>query len=284
MKKTALLIGILSVAVATLADNRIKLAPAHAAAGIKSSCSDSFQKPKGDELTETFSQTYPLTATGRVNIVNINGDVRINVWDQNSVKVDAVKRAYSPARLSEVTVDVQSAPDIIQIKTRYPEERNYSGRNREDGWASVEYTVTIPRRSQLDGAELVNGSLDVEGVQGSVRASLVNGTVKASGLGGEVKLSTVNGGIEANVAALENAKGVQLTSVNGSIVLVVPSGAGADVKASTVHGGITNDFGLTVEDGQYVGHSMNGQIGSGGARIRLTNVNGSIAVKRAGAI
>jgi DUF4097 and DUF4098 domain-containing protein YvlB len=106
--------------------------------------------------------------------------------------------------------------------------------------------------------------------------------VKASGLGGEVKLSTVNGGIEANVVALEAAKGVQLNSVNGSIVLVVPAGAGADVKASTVHGAITNDFGLTVEDGQWVGHSMNGQIGSGGARIRLNNVNGSIAVKRIG--
>jgi len=35
-----------------------------------------------------------------------------------------------------------------------------------------------------------------------------------------------------------------------------------------------------VEDGEFVGHSMNGQIGSGGARIRLNNVNGSIAVKR----
>jgi len=281
MKKAALLIGIMSLAVATLADNRIKLTYSHAAPApiIKTSCADSFQKPKGDELTEMFSQVYPLTATGRINIVNINGDVHVNVWDQNSVKVDAVKRARSSQRLSEVTIDVQSAPDILQIKTKYPEER-FNGRNNGDSWASVEYTLTVPRRAKLDGAELVNGSLDVEGVQGDVRASLVNGTVKASGLGGEVKLSTVNGGIEANVAALETAKGVQLNSVNGPIVLIVPSGASADVKASTVHGGITNDFGLKVEDGEYVGHSMSGQIGSGGARIRLNNVNGSIAVKR----
>ena len=280
MKKTALLIGILSLGAATLADNRVHFTNSHAAPLIKTSCSDSYQKPKGDELTEMFSQVYPLTATGRVNIVNINGNVHINVWDQNSVKVDAVKRAYSAQRLSEVTIDVQSAADMVSIKTKYPEDRNYSGRNREDSWASVEYTVTMPRRAQLDGAELVNGSLDVQGVQGFVRASLVNGTVKASGLGGEVRLSTVNGSIEANVAALETTKGVQLTSVNGSVVLVVPSGASADIKASTVHGGITNDFGLAVEDGQFIGHSLNGQIGSGGARIRLTNVNGSIAIKR----
>ena len=66
------------------------------------------------------------------------------------------------------------------------------------------------------------------------------------------------------------------------IVLFVPSGASAQVKASTVHGAITNDFGLAVEDGQYVGHNLSGQIGSGGPRIRLSNVNGPIAIKRGG--
>src|SRR5262245_26591050 len=275
MKKTALLIGILSLAAVTLVGTRIKATNTHAAPITKLNLALT-QKPKGDELTEAFSQTYPLTQTGRVHIENINGDVHVNVWDQASVKVDAVKRAYSQKRLSEVTIDVQSAPDMLRIKTKYPEDRNDESRNHEDSLASVEYTLTVPRRATLDGADLVNGSLDVEGVEGDVRANLVNGKVKASGLGGDVKLNTVNGSIEANVAELGTAKGVQLNSVNGAIVLVVPAGASADIKASTVHGKITNDLGLKVEDGDFVGHSMNGQIGAGGARIRLNNVNGSI--------
>src|ERR1051326_4883548 len=275
MTKTALLIAILSLATATLGIN----ANTHAALNTKILDSELTQKPKGNELTEAFSQTYPLSQTGRVHIENINGDVHVNVWDQASVKVDAVKRAYSQKRLSEVTIDVQSAPDTLRIKTKYPEDRNYDGRDREDSFASVEYTLTIPRSAELDGADLVNGSLDVEGVQGDVRANLVNGRVTASGVGGEVKLSTVNGGIEANVNALQAAKGVQLNSVNGAIVLIVPAGASADLKASTVNGKITNNLGLKVEDGQFIGHSMSGQIGAGGARIRLNNVNGSIDVK-----
>ena len=279
MKKIALLTGILALAAATLVDNRINVTNTHAAPNTKIFNSDPTQKPKGDELTEAFSQTYPLSQTGRVHIENINGDVHVNVWDQASVKVDAMKRAYSQKRLSEVTIDVQSAPDMLRIKTKYPEDRTYDGRTREDSFASVEYTLTLPRSAQLDGADLVNGSLDVEGVQGEMRANLVNGTVTASGLGGEVKISTVNGSIQANVASLGTAKDVQLNSVNGAIVLTVPAGASADIKATTVHGKITNDLGLNVEDGQFVGHSMSGQIGSGGARIRLNNVNGSIDVK-----
>jgi len=278
MKKVALLIGTMSLAVATLADNRIRVANGHAATTIKTSCVETYQKAKGDELTETFSQTYPLSPTGRVSIANINGDVHINVSDQGFVKVDAVKRAYSRERLSEVNVEVENTADSVQIKTRYPEDRNYNGRNHGDSWASVEYTLTIPRRARVDGAELVNGSLDINGVQGDVHASLVNGTVKASGLGGEVKLSTVNGSVEANVATLDGAKSVTVNSVNGAITLFIPPGAGADVKASTLHGPIANDFGLKVDDGQYVGHNLNGQIGSGGARIRLNNVNGAIAI------
>jgi DUF4097 and DUF4098 domain-containing protein YvlB len=285
MKKTALLIAIFSVAATTLVATRINATRAHAAPLTKMLNSDLAnlpQKRRGDELTEAFNQTYPLSPTGRVHIENINGDVHVNVWDQASVKVDAVKSAHSQKRLSEVTIDVESAPDILRIKTKYPEERNYEGRDREDGFTSVEYTLTVPRTAKLDGADLVNGSLDVEGVKGDVRANLVNGTVTASGMGGDVKLNTVNGGIEANVASLGTAKDVQLNSVNGPIVLTVPAGASAVIKATTVHGKITNDLGLTVEDGQFVGHSMSGQVGSGGARIRLNNVNGSIEVKSGG--
>jgi DUF4097 and DUF4098 domain-containing protein YvlB len=281
MKRAALLIAILALTVFTLGVNERKVAHARAVS-TPSSFADAAQKPKGDELTEEFHQVYPLSAAGRVSLANINGDVHINVWDQNSIKVDAVKRAYSQQRLSEATIDVINTADSIKIKTKYPENQNYGGRNREDNAASVEYTLTVPRRANLAGIELVNGSLDVDGVQGDVNASLVNGNVAAAGLGGEVKLNTVNGAIGANVATLDGAKSVTLNSVNGRIVLIVPAGASADVKASTVHGAITNDFGLTVEDGQYVGHNLSGQIGSGGPRVRLNNVNGSIAIKRAG--
>jgi DUF4097 and DUF4098 domain-containing protein YvlB len=283
MKKAALLIVILAITLGTMARSQATvvleledndLTPELAAL-------EPIQKPKGDELTEEFHQSYALTATGRVSIANINGNVHISAWDRNEVKVDAVKRAYSPERLSEVTIDVTNSADSVVIKTKYPERnQTFETRNRENNPASVEYTLTVPRGARIDSADLVNGSLDIEGVKGDVRVSLVNGEVKAGGLGGEVKLSTVNGAQEVNVTTLDEAKGVTLNSVNGSIVLIVPSGANAQVRASTVHGAITNDFGLTVNEGQYVGRDLTGQIGSGGPRIRLNNVNGSIAIKR----
>src|SRR5260370_39455449 len=44
-------------------------------------------------VTEEFHHTYPLSASGRIELANINGAVHVAAWDQNEVKLDAVKRA-----------------------------------------------------------------------------------------------------------------------------------------------------------------------------------------------
>ena len=50
----------------------------------------------------------PMTADGRIELDNINGDVHISSWDQNQVKVDAVKYADSKERLDEAKIEIDS--------------------------------------------------------------------------------------------------------------------------------------------------------------------------------
>ena len=80
---------------------------------------------------------------------------------------------------------------------------------------------------------------------------------------------------------LDEANPIELGSVNGSVTLIIPSDTNASVRAGTVHGGISNDFGLVVKHGEYVGHSLDGQIGAGGPKIKLANVNGGITITHA---
>jgi len=237
----------------------------------------------GDELKEEFHQTYPLSATGRVGLENINGGVQVKVWDRPAVQLDAVKRAYRKERLNEAKIEVNSTDDNIHIKTEYPDwnQTFRSGNERYDNPATVDYTVTVPRTAILDSIELVNGAVDIDGVEGSVKASSINGRVIARSLRGDVKLSTINGPLEATFVQLNDAKPISLSSVNGSVRLVIPSDSNASVRAGTVHGGISNDFGMRVKHGEYVGHSLDGQIGNGGPRIKLGNVNGAISINHA---
>jgi DUF4097 and DUF4098 domain-containing protein YvlB len=237
----------------------------------------------GEEIREEFHQTYPLSPTGRVSLENINGGVQIKVWDQASVQVDAIKRAYRRERLAEAKIEVSATEENIRIKTEYPDEnQNFrSGEGRYNNPAIVDYTLTVPRKAVLESIDLINGSIDIDGVEGNVKASSINGKVMAKGLAAEARLSTINGPLQVTFTQLDESKAIELGSVNGNVTLIIPSNANASIRANTVHGGISSDFGLKVKHGEYVGHSLDGQIGTGGPRIKLANVNGGIQINHA---
>jgi DUF4097 and DUF4098 domain-containing protein YvlB len=87
--------------------------------------------------------------------------------------------------------------------------------------------------------------------------------------------------LQATFLQLDETKPISLASVNGNLTVMIPSDSNASVRAGTVHGSISNDFGIQVKHGEYVGHNLDAQIGSGGPRIKLTNVNGAITITRA---
>jgi DUF4097 and DUF4098 domain-containing protein YvlB len=238
---------------------------------------------QNDLLREEFHQTYPLSAQGRVSLSNINGAVRVTAWDRNEVKVDAVKSAYRRDRLDEAKIVVRSDANAFHVETAYPQRTQSfnDGEGRYNNPATIEYTLTVPRGARIDSIELINGDLNIDGITGDVKASSINGRVAAHELMGEVRLSTVNGRVEAMFGRLNETKGISLGSVNGPVFLTIPSDSNAEIKAGTVHGGISNDFGLPVRRGDYVGRDLAGQIGQGGARIKLGNVNGPISIKHA---
>src|SRR5215468_2089664 len=231
-------------------------------------------------LSEEFHQTYPISSDGRVELDNINGSVHISSWDRNEVKVDAVKYADSKERLEEAKIEIESGKEYVSIRTRYPDDDHNWNWGSHNNPASVEYTLTVPRTARLDEIKLINGALDVTGVSGEVRASCINGRLEAHDLAGRAKLSTVNGRMDAHFAQL-SGQDIELNSVNGSLELIIPSDSNAEVEASTVSGGISNDFGLHVNHHKFVGHDLRGEIGTGGAHIRLSDVNGRIEIQHA---
>src|SRR5690349_571872 len=67
-------------------------------------------------VTEEFHHTYPLTANGRIELENINGAVHIIAWDENRVKVDAVKRGRNEDQLKDADILIENRADSISIE------------------------------------------------------------------------------------------------------------------------------------------------------------------------
>lgn len=231
--------------------------------------------------TERFEQTYPLTANGRVSVSNVNGSITVNAWDRNEVKLVAVKTADSKERLADVQIKIDAKADSLTVETDYD---NWKMRNNGDRWRSgklqVDYELTVPRGAVLNEIETVNGSVTVAEFSNYTKISAVNGNVKATNLRGTANLSTVNGEVMADFDRLETGSKISLETVNGRVNLSIPSDSSATLRADSVNGAISNEFGLPVRKGQYVGRDLYGRIGSGEVQVKLSSVNGPLSISR----
>jgi len=230
--------------------------------------------------TERFTQTYPLNANGKVSVSNVNGSIAVETWDRNEVKLEYVKTADSRERLSEVQIRIEARKDSFSVETDFEQWKRNDGKWKKNNRFDIQYRLIVPRSAILDEIETVNGSVSITGAGNLTKASAVNGEVRAINLRGAANLSTVNGTVEADFEALQAGSRISLNTVNGTVNLTIPSDANATVKADTLNGSITNDFGLTVRKGEYVGRDLYGKIGSGDVQIRLNSVNGALSIKR----
>lgn len=234
-----------------------------------------------DEV-EKFEQSYPLTANGRVNVSNVNGSITVEAWDKNEVKLEYTKIADTKERLADVEIKIESRADYFSAETDYGDwkRKNSGDRWRNGGKLNVEFRLMVPRGAVLKDVETVNGSVTVSNFTNVTRISAVNGSVNATNIRGNATLSTVNGEVAADFDRLETGSKISLETVNGRVNLTIPSDSNATVRAESLNGNISNDFGLPVSKGKYVGRDLYGKIGSGEVQIRLESVNGGLNIKR----
>lgn len=233
-----------------------------------------------DEI-EKFEQTYPLSKNGNVSVSNVNGSITVEAWDRDEVKLEATKIADSKETLSDVEIKVESTADSFSVEADYQswkwKDKRNENRNRK---LEVEFRLSVPRTAVLNEIETVNGSVTVSNFTNITKISAVNGNVVANNLRGAANLSTVNGQVTADFDRVDGGSKINLSTVNGTVSLIVPSELNATIKADSLNGNITNDFGLPMRKGQYVGRDLYGRVGSGEAQIKLSSVNGRLSIGR----
>lgn len=233
-----------------------------------------------DEV-ERIERSYPLNANGRVNVSNVNGSIVVEAWDRNEVRLEAVKVADSRESLADVDIKIDARQDFFSVEADYDNARHTDNKEwKNHRRLEVQFRLSVPRTAMLNEIETVNGSVTVSNFVNYTKVSAVNGGVRATNLRGTATLETVNGPVDASFDRLESGSKISLESVNGRVNLIIPSDSNATVKADTLNGSITNDFGLPIRKGEYVGRDLYGRIGKGDVQIRLESVNGGLSISR----
>ncbi len=224
-----------------------------------------------------FRWEKALAAGKTLEISDINGSIEARPADGGAALVTARKTAR---------IVVEERADRIVLCVVYESGDSCRGGRHDHDHSDdrhddirVDFTVRVPTGVRLE-ASTVNGEVTARDLRGDVDVSSVNGDVEATGTG-VVAASTVNGSITAALGRGSWSGTLGYHTVNGSITVVLPADAGAEVQATTVNGQLSTDFPLTISAGKPFGpKTVEGTIGSGGGRLELETVNGSIHLQR----
>ncbi len=228
----------------------------------------------GDRFEQKLERVENLTSDGKVMINNISGDIKIFVWKEGKVKIEAVKRAeakdesQAKKAMEAVEIQIKAEPGLLVVKTQYPENRGFFGK---DSSVSVDYTLWIPGRASVEArsisgdilireaggqviANAISGDVEISGGKKSVEAKAVSGDIRVEKIEDDAQLSSVSGDIYAT-----GIKGsVEAEAVSGSIHLKDISQA-KSVSAKSVSGSI--DYrGDVMSDGRYQFNSHSGNV------------------------
>jgi len=234
-----------------------------------------------------FRWEKALAAGNEVSIHNINGDIKVTPSTTGRVTVVGTKRGNN-RYFDRIKAEVQETSHGIVVcvvqedADSYCDDRGVHMHGDHD-WnnVSMDLEVTIPT-NVIVSAGSVSGNVDITGANGDVEAGSVSGDIRLTRLrASSVSAHTVSGNVDVRVDVFTGRGDLSFKSVSGDVTLEVPRGFDADISMSTVSGDMNSDFPVTLGNGRMSHRRIEARIGSGGRRLDVSTVSGSLNLKMA---
>jgi DUF4097 and DUF4098 domain-containing protein YvlB len=201
----------------------------------------------------------------------VNSDLEIHVPTGSRLEVESFNAPITATEISG-SLRAESVNGSITV-TGAPENVDAQ---------AVSGSVTISGVTRRTHGESVNGSVTLKDVKGEVEGTTVNGTLTVSGSTfARCHMETVSGPARFD-GALDARAVLDIESVSGAIELVLPATQAADFTVSTFSGSIDNALGPPAQKkSKYTPEKeVEFSTGSGGARVSLRTLSGSITIKK----
>lgn len=229
-----------------------------------------------DRDSETFCEVRELTGA-KPTVLDVtnqpNGSIRVVASTRRDVLVRArvTARARTEAAARDIGRDVRVSFEGGRVRATGPDV------GRRESW-SVSYRIDVPATIDMN-LETSNGSIDVTGVTGRIRAESSNGSVRLADLGGDVRAVTSNGSLRIVLDGTTwSGSGLEATTSNGSVRVDMPSNYNAELVAGTSNGSI--DIDVPVQVTGRISRRVETTLGKGGPTLRVQSSNGSLTIRR----
>lgn len=231
------------------------------------------------KATDEWVRTYTLSASGTLEIVNVNGQIEASPAPGNQIEVRAEREAKANTEegaktlLSQLEMRETVTPDQVRIEARGDFAGSRPGHRSE---YVIRYRVLVPVGIVVS-LKTENGGVRLEGLSNRVTAATTNGGITGRNLTGAVRAEVVNGGVQIELASVGGD--INVSSTNGGIQLTLPPDGKATLEANCVNGGIFVDEDLAVQTTEATRRRIVGTLNGGGPRISAETVNGGVRIR-----
>ena len=235
--------------------------------------SDNSQGATSDETRKSFE----LKPGARLQVQGINGKVEIQTSDTNMAEVYVRRTADSPSSLGRREMIIEQTSDGLLVRSK----QNHVGL-----WGHLfgkdpkeEVTIKAPRAIAL-ALKGINGRVTTGDIDGSLEAKGINGRIELGAASEYAEISGINGGVVVGLRQL-GERGARLSGINGGIELRLANGLNADLTSRGMNGNVRSEIPEVAVDKDDHGSRYSAHIGTGGAPITLSGINGNVRLTRA---
>jgi len=183
------------------------------------------------EKTRTYTKSYPLSGSDKISLENQFGEMKINTWDKNEIRVDV--KIVTKGSTDEIAQKIMDNIEIEDSKTGSGVSFETKMRNKNMNWNNdnekqykemgmkIDYTVNLPSGNTLSATNQF-GPMSLPDFRGEVNLVSKFGSLTAG------KLSNVKEvNVEFGEAKIESVSGGRLTvkfssgeikNVNGNVI------------------------------------------------------------------
>lgn len=199
-----------------------------------------------ETATKTIEKVYNLTHDGEFYINNRYGDIIINGWDQNSlkinitVKVNHKKKEQAESLLNRFQLEEKNVGDMVTVTTeilkkngsvitRYFNKANPIDLDKSN--VQIDYTVYMPKGARADITNKF-GDIIIDGVEGKLKAEIEHGDMW---INSAIKTATIDmkyGKLKTKVIQYSNItlKNAELNSTSSKNLTLNSSGSKIEIE------------------------------------------------------
>ena len=270
--RRVLILVVLIVAAAVLG-----LWRSHGARGLSEAMGMSSNDPQVEARDEA-RKSFQLQPGDRIEVQGINGAVDIQTSDTKTVEVYVVRTANSKEALARRQVIIEQTANGLLVRCEQSRKLGFWerlwGRNPDE-----QVSIKAPRQIALS-LKGVNGRVNTGDIDGPLEVKGINGRVQLGQTSVSAEIGGINGNICVGLKQL-GERGARLSGVNGNIELRLANELNADLTARGMNGRLNSEIAAITVDKDDHGSHYSAHIGSGGAPITISGINGNVRLTQA---